>query len=384
VSTVVHSARLADGGRILDDAWVRWDAGRVTETGAGDSWRDARPDEVFDARRIAGPGAVLTAGFVDLHGHGGGGASYEDGPAAIRTARAAHLAHGTTSAVISLVSAPVAVLEGRVAMIADLSRTDPGILGSHLEGPFLSVARKGAHDEAVLQAPDAAAVAALLSAGRGSVRQVTLAPERTGAIAAIETLAAAGVVVAVGHTEADAAQTRRAFDAGATLLTHAFNAMPGLHHRDPGPVGAAVADPRVTLELIADGTHVHPDVLRIVFAAAPGRVALVTDAMAAAAASDGSYRLGTRDVLVRGGVARLAGSDVIAGSTLTQDAAVRTAVDAGMPLAEALRAASEVPAAVIGAGFDLGRLAAGFRADAVLLDADLAVRAVWASGARAA
>jgi N-acetylglucosamine-6-phosphate deacetylase len=379
---IVHSARLVDDGRVVDDAWVAWADGRVTEIGAGDSWRSVHAREAIDAAVLAGPGAVLSAGFVDIHGHGGGGAAYDDGIDGIRQARRAHRAHGTTSAVVSLVAAPLPVLEQRVALVADLAATDPDVLGSHLEGPFLAPERRGAHDPAALAVPGPAVVAALLAAGRGTVRQVTIAPELPSALAAIETVVASGAAAAVGHTEADAATARRAFDAGATILTHAFNAMPGLHHRKPGPVGAAVADPRVTLELIADGTHVHPDVLRIALAAAAGRVALVTDAMAAAAASDGRYTLGTRDVEVRGGVARLLGTATIAGSTLTQDTAVRAAVAAGMPLPEALRAATAVPAAAIGLGGELGRLAPSLRADAVLLDAELRVRAVWSSGVR--
>jgi N-acetylglucosamine-6-phosphate deacetylase len=380
---LIHSARLVDGGRVLEDAWVRWHDGRVVEVGTGDTWRDMPEAEAVSATGVAGPGAVLSAGFVDIHGHGGGGAAHEDGADGIRSARRAHRAHGTTSAAVSLVAAPLAVLEERVALVADLTASDADILGSHLEGPFLAPARRGAHDPAALAIPEPAAVAALLSAGRGTVRHVTVAPELPHAVAAIEAIVAAGAAAAVGHTEADAAQTRRAFDAGATILTHSFNAMPGLHHRDPGPVGAAVADPRVTLEVIADGTHVHPDVLRIVFAAAPGRIALVTDAMAAAAASDGRYPLGSLEVEVRDGVARLAGTGALAGSTLTQDAAVRLAVAVGMPLPEALAAVTAVPAAAIGLGAEVGGLAPGMRADAVLLDSTLRVRAVWAAGSRA-
>ncbi|MFG6502873.1 N-acetylglucosamine-6-phosphate deacetylase [Microbacterium sp. P05] len=384
MSTVIHSARMADGDRLIEDAWVRFDGDRVLATGTGDAWRSpgVADEEVIDAAQLAGIGAVLSPGFVDLHGHGGGGWAYDDGPEAIRAARRAHRAHGTTSAVISLVAAPLDDLARRLDAIAELTVTDPGVLGSHLEGPFLAPARRGAHDPSALTLPEAGVVAELLAAGRGTVRQVTIAPELPGAIEAIEAVVAVGAFAAVGHTEADAAQARRAFDAGATLLTHAFNAMAGLHHRAPGPVGAAVADRRVSIELVADGTHVHDDVMRILLAAAPGRVALVTDAMAAAAASDGRYLLGTEGVEVRGGVAHLAGTDVIAGSTLTQDAAVRRAAQLGLPIAAALNAATAVPARAIGLASEIGALAPGLRADAVLLDAQLEVRAVWAAGTR--
>lgn len=385
VSTLIHSARLVTGGAILDDAWVRIGEGRVTAVGEGDGWREVTPapDTVLDATELAGPGAVLTPGFIDLHGHGGGGAAYDDGPAAIRTARALHRSHGTTRAVISLVTAPLADLEHRVAMIAELSRTDPDILGSHLEGPFLDAAHKGAHDAALLRAPAERDLERLLAAGAGTVRQVTLAPELSGGLDAVRRVAASGAVAAIGHTGADADLCREAFDAGATMLTHAFNAMPGLHHRFPGPVGAATGDERVTLEVIADGVHVHADVIRMLFAAAPGRVALVTDAMAAAGAADGTYDIGSLPVQVRGGIARLAGADTIAGSTLTQDAALRVTVAAGVALPAAVYALTGVPAAVIGRS-DLGALTPGAWADAVLLTASLEVRGVWTAGARVA
>ena len=216
----------------------------------------------------------------------------------------------------------------------------------------------------------------------GTLRQVTLAPELPGGMDAIHALSAAGVAVAVGHTAADYDQALAAFDAGASILTHAFNAMPGLHHRAPGPVAAATRSPGVTLEIVNDGVHVHPEVVRMAFAAAPGRVALITDAMAAAGSADGDYRLGGLDVEVREGVARLAAGGSIAGSTLTLDDALRRAVlEVGIPVAEAVRAVTSTPAAAVGRGGDLGRLLPGYAADAVLLDADFTVRQVWSAGA---
>lgn len=379
MSAVIHSVRLVDGGEVRDDAWVRFDAGRVTDAGTGETW-DRGAGAVVDGTAIAGPGAILTPGFIDIHCHGGGGASFDDGADAIRTARALHRAHGTTRAVVSLVTAPLDVLAGRVAAVADLASTDAGILGSHLEGPFLAPERKGAHDAALLRDPDFDALAPLLAAGRGTVRQVTLAPELPGGLDAIALVAQSGAAPAVGHTTVNAAQCRAAFDAGARILTHAFNAMPGLHHRDPGPVGAATADPRVTLEVIADGTHVDLELVRILFAAAPGRVALVTDAMAAAGHGDGRYVLGDLGVEVREGTARLVADGAIAGSTLTQDAALRSCVATGIPLADAIQALTNTPAAAIGRGADLGSLAPGFVADAVLLTAGLDVRRVWVAG----
>src|SRR5690606_4626606 len=167
----------------------------------------------------------------------------------------------------------------------------------------------------------------LIGAGGGAIRQVTLAPEGAGAMDAIDRLVGDGIVVALGHTDCDYETARRAFDRGATLLTHAFNGMRGIHHRAPGPVTAALFDERVRLELVLDGVHVHPDVARLAFLAAPGRIALVTDAMAAAGSSDGDYRLGSLNVSVRNGRALLSGTSTMAGSTLTQDAALRCAIE---------------------------------------------------------
>lgn len=380
MSVIVHSARIVDGGRETPDGWVRWEAGRITHRGTGEGWRERSGDEVLvDARAAAGPDAVLTPGFIDLHGHGGGGHSYEDGPDAVRAARALHRAHGTTRAVLSLATATLSDLADRLETIAKLTRTDPDILGSHLEGPFLAPSHRGAHAGDLLRAPDPESLEMLLAAGGGTVRQVTLAPELPGGLDAVRRIVDAGVVAAVGHTAADAALATAAFDAGARVLTHAFNAMPGLHHRFPGPVGAALADDRVVLEIIADGVHLHPDIVRIAASAAAGRVALVTDAMAAAGAADGSYRLGALDVEVAGGVAHVVGTDTIAGSTLTQDAALRVTVGAGVPLAVAVRALTETPARVLGRE-DLGTLEPGRLADAVLLTPDLRVAGVWLAG----
>lgn len=372
----MHSVRVF-GSAAVDadhpDGWVLLDGVRVGAVGRGDDRPAA--DETVD-----GEGGCLTPGFVDIHGHGGGGANFDDGPDAIRVARALHRAHGTTRAVISLVTASVDDLATRAGMVADLCAADPTILGSHLEGPFLDAAHKGAHTASLLRAPDAASVDRLLEAGRGTIRQVTLAPELPGADEATQRFVAAGVTVAVGHTDADAQAARRAFDLGATVLTHAFNAMPGIHHRAPGPVVAALRDGRVTLEVIADGVHVDPDLVAVLFASAPGRIALITDAMAAAGADDGRYELGGLAVRVTGGVARLEDGQAIAGSTLTQDAAVRNAVAAGVAPSAAVAAATSVPACAIGRA-DLGRLDVGSAADAVLLDRDLRVLRVWVDGA---
>jgi len=379
-SLLIRRVRLVTDGCESTDAWILFRDGRVVGSGQGDVPEGIGADETVDARELAGRGAILTPGFVDIHGHGAGGFGYDDGVDAIRAARAVHLAHGTTRAVVSLVTAPLDALAERVRVVAHLAREDPSILGSHLEGPFLDVGHKGAHAPSLLRAPDADALDALFVAGEGTIRQVTIAPELPGGLDAVRRIVGFGAAAAVGHTDADRSFTSAAFDAGATILTHAFNAMRGLHHRETGPVGAAIADDRVTIELIADGVHVHPDVMRMLAATVPDRIALVTDAMAAAGAADGAYRLGGLAVTVREGIARLDDGGAIAGSTLTQDAALRQAIAAGMPLVAAVRALTATPASAIGRP-DLGTLSPGAPADAVLLDADLRVRRVWRDGA---
>lgn len=378
---VIHSARLVSEGRVTRNAWVLFDGDRVGAAGTGDDWVAAVAGE-SEAVVTDADGGWLTPGFIDLHGHGGGGAAFDDGPDAIRAGIDLHQRHGTTRFVVSLVTATVAQLAERVGVVAALAAEDPRVLGSHLEGPFLDAGHKGAHDPALLRSATPADIDLLLDAARGTLRQITLAPELPGGMEAVRAFSDAGVAVAVGHTGADYEQTLAAFAAGATILTHAFNGMDGIHHRAPGPVAAATRTPGVTVEVINDGIHVHPEVVRMAFAAAPGRVALITDAMAAAGESDGDYLLGTLQVQVRDGVARLTEGGSIAGSTLTQDDALRRAVqEVGVSIEDAVRALTETPAAAIGRAADLGRLAPGYAADAVLLDDDFRVLQVWTAGA---
>ena len=376
MTTLLHSATAVDARGETPDAWLLLDGDTIAAAGSGAGRPSA--DEVVDLT-----GFWIAPGFVDLHGHGGGGEDYGSGdlPAAL----AAHRAHGTTRSVVSLVAEPVAVLEEQLARVKRLAAADPTLLGSHLEGPFLAPERRGAHAAETLRAPDPATIDRLLAAADGTLRQVTIAPELPGGLDAVRRFAAAGVVVAVGHTEADAGLARAAFDAGATLLTHAFNAMPGIHHRAPGPVAAALTDPRVSLELVLDGVHVDPAVAAIAFASAPGRIALVTDAMAAAGHHDGAYRLGSLDVTVSAGMARVTGTETIAGSTLTQDRALAIALrEVGIPRPVAVEALTATPARILGLGDRLGLLEPGYAADVAVLDDDLAIRHVWVAGTRLA
>jgi N-acetylglucosamine-6-phosphate deacetylase len=379
MALLVHGARLVDCHGVVDDAWVLTEAAEIKAVGHGDQWRVLARDRA-DIMVIDAIGLTVTPGFVDLHVHGGGGSSFEDGGEAIGAGLAVHRAYGTTRSLVSLVSNPVDRLTAVLGDIAALALKDPLVLGAHLEGPFLSVGRRGAHDLSVLHPPTRDEVARLVAAADGRLRVLTLAPELEGALAATSQLVDAGVRVAVGHTEADYAQATAAFDAGATVLTHAFNAMPGIGHRAPGPVAAAFDDDRVVLELVGDGHHVAPAVVRMTFAAAPGRVALVTDAMAATGAADGPYELGSRSVRVAGGVATLAGTTTLAGSTLTLDRAVRNAVTWGVDPVAVVAAVTSTPARVLGLDGRLGQLRPGFAADLVILDADWQVKRVVADG----
>ena len=371
MTLVIHSARKLDAAGEVDSFWVLFDGGTIAATGHGEH-PDA--DEVVDAR-----GHWLVPGFIDLHTHGGGGFQVDAGLDAIAGALAVHRAHGTTRTVLSLVANPIDELVASLGLIADLAKADPLVLGSHLEGPFLATTRRGAHHPGHLLEPQPAEVERLIGAARGTLRQLTLAPELPNALETIDVLVAAEVTVAVGHTEATYEQAAEAFDRGARVLTHAFNAMPGIHHRAPGPVVAALEDERVTLELILDGMHVHPAVAALAFEEAPDRIALVTDAMAAAGVGDGDYQLGALAVSVNKGLAVLRGTDTIAGSTLTQDVALRRALEFIEPR-DAVCALTHTPAKALGLDHRFGTLAKGYAADAVLLDHDWTVTAVWADG----
>lgn len=355
------------------DGWLLVRGDRIADLGTGAPPRT--PDVQLD-------GGWLTPGFVDVHSHGGGGASVVGAdPEAVARFASTHLQHGTTTIQASLVSAAPEPLARDVAGLADL--VDDGIVvGIHLEGPWISAAHCGAHDPTVLRDPGAAELDNLLRLGRGSIRMVTLAPERPGGLAAVERIADAGAVPAIGHTDASYETVRQAIDAGAACATHLFNAMRPAHHREPGPVVALTEDPRVACELVLDGVHLHPATAAYARRAAAGPIVLVTDAMSAAGGPDGVYPLGELTVDVVDGVARLATNGAIAGSTLTLDAAVRFAVQqAGFSLSEAITAAATAPADMLGLP-DRGRLVAGARADLCHLDDDLRLTGVWQAGRR--
>ncbi|HKJ55706.1 MAG TPA: N-acetylglucosamine-6-phosphate deacetylase [Nitriliruptoraceae bacterium] len=375
-NTVLAAGRLVTGDDVLRPGWVEVADGLVAAVGQG------RPPRAADLDLET---ATIVPGFVDMHVHGGGGCALsDDSRASVQVAVDLHRRHGTTSMLASLVAAPPGELRRQVARLAGL--VGEGLVaGIHLEGPWLAPGRRGAHDITALRAPSTAEIDDLLATGDGTIRMVTMAPELPGALAATRQLVAAGVAVAVGHTDASYEQAREAIDAGATVATHLYNAMRPVHHRAPGPVIALMEDPRVTLEVITDGTHVHPALYRDVVArAGVDRVVLVTDAMAAAGMADGPYRLGSLAVEVLDGVAHLAGTDTIAGSTATMDQLVRFAVANGGPdqdqaLLRAVRQSSVTPARTL--GLPAAGIEAGTAADLVVLDEDLAVAGVMRRGA---
>lgn len=373
---IIHSARRIDlsalpsAGRPAPAGgdWVHVRDGVVEATGRGESWRGllAGGDVPDDATVTDAGGRLLTAGWVDQHCHGGDEVSFDD-DGDLEPAVRIHREHGTRALVASLVTNPLDVEAAAASRLAAAVKLSDTLVGIHLEGPFLETAYKGAHAPEFLRPPVLADVQRLYDACDGELRQITLAPEHDEGFAATRWLVERGVAVAVGHTACTRDIAMAAFDAGASILTHAFNGMPGLHHREPGPLGAALDAPHVTLELIGDLVHVQPTLIRTLFSAAPGRIALITDAMSATGCSDGHYMLGSLGVTVAEGVARLDVGGSIAGSTLTMDEAVRRTVACGVALEDAVEAATLTPAWTMGLpAFPL----VGERLDPFLVEAD--------------
>ncbi len=389
----ITNVSIVDARGIVPNAWILVKDGVILETGILKDELTAAITSYglseSDLSIVDGCGSFATPGYIDLHAHGAWEHSFDDGDEGIAIARAYHMLHGTTRQVLSLITNPLDVMQENLRTVKRVMQTRPDVLGSHLEGPFLALSRKGAHDPNCLVDPTPERVEALLEAADGTLRQITLAPERAHGMEAIKRFVKAGVIPAVGHCDADYNTARAAFNAGSTLMTHMFNAMNGIHHRKPGPIPAALEDPRVTIELINDGFHVENPVLQMAFNAAPNRIAFVTDAMAATGCADGAYKLGALDVQVTGGHARLVSNGAIAGSTLTLDVAIKRAVkELGIGLPAAIAAATINPARAIGVDrknnittAPLGLVEKGYSADLLLLNSGtLDVEHVWLEG----
>lgn len=402
VTTTHVRGRLVTPGGVIEDGLVVATAGSIEYVGPAAA---ATVPADGPATVVAPPGGFVVSGLVDVHNHGGGGASFTAGDAdQIATAIGEHAARGTTTMLASTVTdAPDRMLQAVTALAEAVGRGE--LAGIHVEGPFLAESRCGAQDPRYLTPPDVGFARDLLEAGQGHVKQMTIAPELEGADDVIELLLQHGVIPAVGHTDADAARVREilarthAALGRSGLVTHLFNGMPPLHHRASGPVAGALtaaAEGDAFVELIADGVHVDDETVRMVFALlGPDRVALVTDAMAAAGMPDGDYELGSRQVRVRDGVARVGahgpdadgpGADALgperplAGGTAHLLDVVRRCVSAGISIVDAVTAASRTPARAISLEEAAGVLAPGRRADLVITDADLRPTAVMRAG----
>jgi N-acetylglucosamine-6-phosphate deacetylase len=332
------------------------------------------------------PDGYLLPGFVDLQVNGYFGEEFQTAKAQSWAAVAAKLpSTGTTSFLPTLITAPVdslvAALRAAAGFVPGLPSGGARVLGVHLEGPFIAPARRGAHNEAWITDPTPAVIGSLLDAAPALLRLVTLAPERPGGLAAIGQLTAAGVLVSVGHSDAVAGHVAAAAGRGARMVTHLFNAQRPLGHREPGVPGQALADDRLTSGLIVDLHHVAGQVCALAFRAAPGRIALVTDAAAPAGMPPGKYLLGAEPVTLppAAGAPPVRSDGTLAGSALRMDTAVANTVTCGIPLIDAVRAATSIPADLIGRP-DLGRIRPGAAADLVWLSQALKTRATWVAG----
>ncbi|HEY8230494.1 MAG TPA: N-acetylglucosamine-6-phosphate deacetylase [Rhodanobacteraceae bacterium] len=375
MAIALANARVLSAQGWRDDAAVIIEEGRILELAA----RIPPNAEVHDLS-----GRILLPGFIDCQVNGGGGVLFNDQPTAegIRAIGAAHRRFGTTGFLPTLISDTADKMRAAIGAVeAAIAQGVPGVLGIHLEGPFLSRARKGVHAEKYLHAPDASELLLAESLHRG-VTLLTLAPECVPADA-IRQLAQAGVIVSAGHSNADYATARGALDAGVRGFTHLYNAMSPLTSRAPGVVGAALDDPDSWCGVIVDGHHVDAASLRVALRAKPrGKIFLVTDAMPPVGAADPSYVLNGETIIARDGICQTS-NGTLAGSALNMIDAVRNTIDMlGVPLDEAARMASTYPADFLGLGATHGRIEAGCRADFTVVDQDLRVTETWIDGVR--
>lgn len=368
---ILSNTRIVTNGHVIENGWVAIDGDRIDSYGTGTR-----------AEGLDLGGSILTPGFVDMHVHGAGGYDFGD-PNAEASSHVVnlHRAHGTTTLLAGIGSDTIPRMCAAAHAAVGLHENGD-VAGVFFEGPFLSLERKGAHLPAHLRRPDRAELAELLDAAQGTAALMTIAPELDGAIALIRSAVERRVTVAVGHTDAEYDQVRAAFDAGARVATHLFNGMRPIHHREPGPVIAAMEDDRITCELIADGFHVAPTMIQHVFKTiGPSRIALITDAIEATGVGDGIYHRSGSTTVVRNGLAMLEDGSSIAGSTLTMDRAVRNTVRrAGVALPAAVQAATATPAHALGIDNEVGSIAPGLSADLVVLDDALRVIGVMRRG----
>lgn len=379
MKTVLRNARILAGDDFRDDLALVIESGRITALVSDAAPMLGQADEQVDLG-----GGWLLPGFIDAQVNGGGGVLFNNSPdiATLRALAQAHRRFGTTGLLPTLISDDVQVMRAAIAATRQaISEGVPGVLGIHLEGPYIAPARKGTHDANKFRVPDAAEIALAASLDNG-VTLLTLAPERVP-LESIRALVERGVVVAAGHTAASYEEARAGLEAGIRGFTHLYNAMSPLTGREPGAVGAALEDRDSWVGIIADGVHVHPASLRVALATKPrGKVMLVTDAMPPVGAEDPSYELYGEVITAIDGVVRNAAGS-LAGSALDMATAVRNSVQLlGVSLAEAARMASTYPAQFLNLDDRYGHIAEGHHADLVLLDDALQVRSTWIAGQR--
>jgi len=345
---IISAATVLIDQELQKEVWLEIEDGVIRSINSGTS-----PE--YDLRYEG----ILIPGFVDIHCHGGGGKYFSSlSDSEISQVIATHRTGGTVAGLASVVTEPIPNLISQIKRLVPFAERGE-IAGIHLEGPYLSHARCGAHDPNLLRTPTISEVETLLDAGQGFIKMITIAPELDGAFEVIEYLAKSGVIAAIGHSQSDAATAQAAIDRGASVVTHFNNAMPKVVD-GPGTMSSAVINElRVSLEIILDGEHVETQVVRSVFEAAPNRIVMVTDAMSAAGSTDGTYQIANLEVNVKDGVARLASNGALAGSTLTMAKAFSHALnEIGISITEAVHAASTLPALILGRS-DLGEIAVG-------------------------
>ncbi|MBP1993286.1 N-acetylglucosamine-6-phosphate deacetylase [Paenibacillus eucommiae] len=377
---LIVNAKVVTAEAVLEQANVRIKDGLIVSV----EEQNAVPDA--DVTIIDAAGGWLLPGFIDVHVHGGYGADFmESDPETLLTITRYHAAHGTTAMLATTVTAPQDALDNVLAEVSRFMQAPmpyAQLLGVHLEGPFISPKWPGAQNPDFIQLPQLSWLEDWHARYPGIVRQLTLAPEREGALELITWLHERGIVAACGHTDSSYEEMIAAADAGLRQAVHTFNAMTGLHHRKPGTVGAVLTDPRIAAEVIADGHHVHPAAIRLITQVKQQQnLLLITDAMSAAGLGDGEYSLGGLGVIVQDGVARLKEGDSLAGSTLTMIDALRYMVrEVGVSVAEASRYASGNPAKALGLEQRTGSIAAGKQADLLLLSPELDIQRTWIHG----
>ncbi|WP_374711633.1 N-acetylglucosamine-6-phosphate deacetylase [Symbiobacterium terraclitae] len=359
--------------RVVPNGLLACEDGKIS--GVWDLEADAGAPAVPDGAEVVERG-YIAPGYIDIHVHGGGGGDFMDAdPEAVVAITTCHARHGTTGLLATTLTAPEEELIRAFRAVKAAPRRGAQILGFHVEGPFINMQHKGAQNPAYVRPASVAEIDRWLAEGRPDDRwHVTLAPEIEGALEAIRHLAGRGAVVSAGHTDCTYDQLRAGVEAGVSHVTHLFNAMRGLHHREPGTVGGALSLPGVTVELIADGVHVHPASMQVaVRARGAANVLLVTDAMRAAGLGDGEFTLGGLPVTVKDGAARLH-SGALAGSVLTMERGVQNLVHmVGLDLPTAVAMASLHPARRLGLEARKGSLAVGKDADLLILDDKLEV-----------